>query len=69
MPPPRPNLSVNQPSSLRSPARPGTAPYPHCILPVDNIVIYGEDTVGMRGGYGVTTAGAWTVLLAAAHPM
>ena len=53
---------------MAQPIRPGTAPYPHRSPTVDNIVIYGGATVCIRRGYGVATAGAWTILLAAVYP-
>jgi hypothetical protein len=54
------------PTTLAHPTRPGTATDPHRILAVDNNVIYGEDTVCLRRGWGVAAGTAWTVLLAAA---
>ena len=63
----RPSLPTFYPHGAgEHPTRSGTAPDPHRILTVDNIVIYGEDTVWLRGGLGVVTGRAWTVLLAAA---
>jgi hypothetical protein len=62
-----PDSQHSIPTTLAHPTHPGTAPDPHRSLTVDNIVIYGEDTVCLRRGWGVATGRAWTVLLAASR--
>src|ERR1017187_5546079 len=40
------------PTTLAHPSRPGTAPDPHRSVTVDNNVIYGDATVGLRRSNG-----------------